>query len=176
MPTVVFGVEVPVESRRQGDFGQEHFQRTGLVSQFMGRIDRNTGGGARRHGHAQVGEPARLAMQLGACRDVAGHVGQRAGGLQVRRCPQQAATDDPVDAAGGEPTGHHERGDHQQHAGVDDPAVVALRFEVADGGFGRVADVFTEQAVDQRDQAEDHQHTDPPQLLNAGGDGQDARQ
>ena len=41
----------------------------------------------------------------------------------------------------------HELG-HKPHAGVDDPAVVALGFKVADGGFRRVADVFTQQAVD----------------------------
>ena len=113
-------------------------------------------------------------MKFSAGGDERGGPGQPVRGFQGGRGVQQAAVDDPVYTARSEPTGDDHRGNHKQHAGVDDPAVVALGFKVADRRFGRVADVFAEQAVNQRDQAEDHQHAHPPQLLHACGDGKGA--
>ena len=174
MATVMFGIEVPIEGRSQGDLGQEHFQGLGFVPQLMGGVDGNAGGGPGGHGHAHIRQPADCTVKFSACGDERGGPGQPVRRFQGGRGLQQAAVDDPVDTACGEPTGNDHRRNHKQHAGVDDPAVVALGFKVADRRFGRVADVFAKQAVNQRDQAEDHQHAHPPQLLHACGDGKGA--
>jgi len=131
----------------------------------VGGVDRDASRRARGHGHAQVREGTDLAVQLGARGEIGGRFRQPARRFQRGGGLEQTAVDDPVDTAGSQPTGDHHRSDDEQHAGVDDPAVIALRFEVVDGGLGRVTHVFAQQAIDQRDEAEDHQIRQPTTVV-----------